>query len=186
MDDYLEAMVDDMQKALDAMKRDLSKVRTGRASPKLVEGLQVHVASYGATMPLNQLATINAPDARLLVVSPWDKSTLADVEKAIIQANLGLNPASDGQIIRLPVPPLTSERRRELVKMVRRIGEETKVRVRHVRREYNDLFRAAIKDGDVAEDEGHKLLDKVQQATDDYVAKVEQAVTDKEAEVQEV
>lgn len=116
MEEYLDAMAEDMTAALDALERELLKVRTGRATPKLVEGVQVLVQSYGASMPLNQLATINAPDARLLVITPWDKSTIPDIERGIVQAGLGLNPSNDGQVVRLPVPALTAERRQELVR----------------------------------------------------------------------
>lgn len=186
MDEYLEAMIEDMDGALDALSRDLAKLRTGRATPRLVEGVQVNVSSYGATMPLNQLATIQAPDARLLVVTPWDKGTLVDIERGIVAAGLGLNPNSDGQVIRIPVPPLTAERRRELVKLVRRGGEESKVRIRQVRREYNEIFKTGEKDGEISEDEYHRLLKSVQESTDGYVKKVDEIVTVKEAEVLEV
>ena len=186
MEEYLEAMAEDMQSALEALDRDLLKVRTGRATPKLVENVQVLVQSYGASMPLNQLATINAPDARLLVITPWDKSTIPDIERGIVQAGLGLNPSSDGQVVRLPVPALTAERRQELVRQVRKIGEDTKVRVRHVRREYNEIFKQAEKDGELPEDDCRKMLDKVQTSTDAHVAKVEALLVAKEAEVSEV
>ncbi|TNE84375.1 MAG: ribosome recycling factor [Deltaproteobacteria bacterium] len=186
MDEYLEAMSDDMGKAIEALQAGLAKIRTGRASPALVESVLVHVATYGTQMPLNQLATIQAPDARLLVITPWDKTTISDIERGIIAAGLGLNPSSDGQIVRLPVPALTAERRQDLVKQVRRVGEETKVRLRHVRREYNDIFKAAEKDGDISEDDTRRLLAKVQEATDAGVVRVDEEVAKKEAEVQEV
>lgn len=186
MEEYLEAMADDMKAALESLEKDLSKIRTGRATPKLVDGVQVVVQSYGATMPLNQLATVNAPDARLLVITPWDKSTIQDIERAIVQAGLGLNPSNDGQLIRLPVPPLTAERRADLVKQVRKSGEDAKVRVRHVRREYNDMFKQGEKDGDIPEDQCRKLLDKVQSATDDNVKRIDAMLEAKEAEVAEV
>lgn len=186
MDEYLEAMRDDMAKAIESLTHNLGTVRTGRATPKLVDGVQVHVASYGATMPLNQLATVQAPDARLLVVTPWDKSTMGDVERGIVAAGLGLNPSNDGQVIRIPVPPLTAERRAELVKQVSKYGEDAKVRVRHVRREYNETFKEAQKDGDVSEDDLHRLLSKVQESTDAHVTKVNDLVAAKEDEVQEV
>ncbi len=186
MDEYLDALDDDMAKAQEALERDLGKVRTGRATPALVDGVVVNVQSYGATMPLNQLATIQAPDARLLVITPWDKTTLADIERAIVAADLGLNPSNDGNLIRLPVPPLTQERRQDLVKQVRRTGEETKVRIRQVRREYNDIFKTAKSDGDVSEDDMHRLLQRVQERTDAEVEKVDAAMEAKEAEVMEV
>jgi len=186
MDEYLEAMRDDMAKALDALKKDLAKVRTGRASPQIVDGVQVNVQSYGAVMPLNQLATVQAPDARLLTITPWDKGTLPDIEKALLAAGLGLTPSNDGKLIRLPVPALTNERRQALIKQVRSVAEEAKVRIRHVRREYNDTFKQAEADGEVTEDDCTKLLTKVQTATDDAVAKVDKLAGDKEKEVLEV
>lgn len=186
MEEYLEAMADDMQKALDALDRELAKVRTGRATPKLVDGVQVLVHSYGATMPINQLATITAPDARLLVVTPWDKSTIPDIERGIVAAGLGLNPSNDGQIIRIPVPPLTQERRQELVRLVRKYGEDCRIALRHVRREYNETFKQAEKEGDISEDEARRLLQQVQDATDAAVKKVDEKVAAKEAEVEEV
>jgi ribosome recycling factor len=186
MEDYLDAMNEDMAKAIEGLKKDLQKVRTGRASPQLVDGLSVLVHSYGATMPLNQLASVNAPDARLLVVTPWDKGTIPDIERAILSAGLGLNPSNDGKLIRLPIPPLTQDRRRDLTKLVRETGEAARVRVRAVRREYNEIFKQAEKDGDVNEDEAEKLLEKVQAATDTAVAKVDELVAAKEKEVLEV
>ena len=186
MDEYLEAMAEDMSKAQEALKRDFAKVRTGRASPKLVDSVQMHVQSYGATMPLLELATIKAADARLLVVTPWDKSTIADVQKGILAAGLGLNPSTDGKVIRIPVPPLSAERRQDLVKQVRKMGEEAKVRLRHVRREYNDIFRSAENDDDISEDECRKLLAKVQERTDGQVKVGDEVVQAKEAELLEV
>src|SRR5262245_4947749 len=175
-----------MAGALDALGKELGKVRTGRATPKLVEGVVVPVQSYGTTMPIHQLATIQAPDARLLVVTPWDKGTAADIEKAILAAGLGLNPQSDGQLIRVPVPPLTQDRRKDLVKIVHKAGEDAKVRLRNVRREYNDIFKTGEKDGDITEDDCRRLLEKVQVSTDKAVAKVDTLVAKKEEEVLEV
>lgn len=186
MDEYLEALADDMKGAIESLQRDLGKVRTGRATPKLVEGVQVHVSSYGSVMPLNQLATIQAPDARLLTITPWDKGTIPDIEKAILAAGLGLNPSSDGQLVRVPVPPLTAERRRDLVKGIKQSGEDCKVRVRMIRREYNDIFKNGEKDGDISEDDARRLLDQVQVVTDDSVVRVDKVVAAKEAEVLEV
>jgi ribosome recycling factor len=186
VDEYLEALDADMAGALDALTKELGKVRTGRATPKLLEGVVVNVQSYGATMPIHQLATIQAPDARLIVVTPWDKGTAADIERAIQAAGLGLNPQSDGQILRVPVPPLTQDRRKDLVKIVRKAGEDAKVRLRNVRREYNDIFKTGEKDGDITEDDCRRLLEKVQTSTDQAVAKVDVLVAKKEEEVLEV
>jgi ribosome recycling factor len=186
MDEYLEAASEDMVDVLARLKLELSKVRTGRATPKLLDPVQVTVASYGATMPLNQLATVQAPDARLLTVTPWDKTTITDIERAIVAAGLGLNPMSDGQIVRVPVPPLTSERRDGLVRGVRKAGEDAKVSVRRVRREYNETFKQGEKDGEVSEDELRRLLEKVQDLTNDYVKGVDALIDAKVAEVSEV
>jgi ribosome recycling factor len=186
MDEYLEAMTGDMDGAIDALKKELSKVRTGRATPKLVDGVSVVVQSYGTTMPINQLATIQAPDPRLLTIAPWDKSTIPDIERAILAAGLGLNPSNDGQIIRVPVPALTQDRRKDLVKLARKAGEDAKVRLRHIRREYNDTFKQGEKDGEISEDDCRRLLEKVQTSTDGYVESVDKLVTKKEEEVLEV
>jgi ribosome recycling factor len=186
MDEYLDAMMGDMDGAMEAFKRELGKVRTGRATPKLVDGVMVTVQSYGATMPLTQLATVQAPDARLITISPWDKSTITDIERGIVAAGLGLNPSNDGQLIRVPVPALTQDRRKELVKLARKAGEDAKVRLRHVRREYNEIFKNAEKDGEVSEDDCRRLLEKVQGTTDDYVKQVDDLVAKKEEEVLEV
>ena len=186
MEEYLQSMREDMDGALGALRSNLGTVRTGRASPQLVEGVQINVTAYGANMPLKQLATISAPDARLLVVSPWDKSVIPDVEKGIASAGLGLNPSNDGQIIRIPIPALTGERRQELVRLARRFGEEGKVRVRAVRREYNDLFRDLESDKEISEDELGRLLKRVQSATDGAVKRVTETVAAKEQEITEV
>lgn len=186
MDEYLEAMEEDMCSVTASLQTELAKVRTGRATPKLLDGLQIEVASYGAVMPINQLATVQAPDARMLVVTPWDKSTLSDLERGIVAAGLGLNPSNDGQIIRVPVPALTQERRLELLKQVRRAGEDAKVRLRHVRREYNDIFKNGEKEGDVSEDENRRLQGLVQVATDRHIEVLSGLVDGKEAEVLEV
>ena len=185
MDEYVEAMRDDLAEAQEALEKQLQRVRTGRASPRLVEGVQVLVASYGSAMPLNQLATVQAVDARMLTITPWDKTIIGDIEKAIVQAGLGLNPGNDGTMIRLPVPPLTADRRQELVRMVRRLGEDSEVRLRKVRKEYNDLCKAAEKDGELTEDQMHRGLAKIQELTDASGKKVDALVSAKEAEVQE-
>ncbi len=186
MDEFLAAAGDDMRGAVEHLGKELQKVRTGRASPKLLETVHVEVASYGANMPLNQLATVQAADARMLTVSPWDKTTMIDIERAIMSAGLGLNPSNDGQIIRVPVPPLTAERRKDLVKQVKAAGEEAKVRVRHIRREYNETFREGEKGGDISQDDLERYLDKVQTLTDESVSAIDKLVDAKEQEVIEV
>ena len=186
MDEYLEALADEMTEVLSGLDVQIARVRTGRATPKLLESVIVTVASYGASMPINELATIKAPDARLLVVTPWDKSTISDVERGIVQAGLGLNPSNDGKLIRVPVPALSSERRAELVRQVKALGEEFKVRLRHIRREYNDTFKTGEKDGEVTEDGLHRLLNVVQDVTNEHITKIDGAVAKKEAELLEV
>jgi ribosome recycling factor len=185
-EELLAEMANDMKSAQAALKNQLATVRTGRASPQLLDSLKVNVTSYGAEMPLKQLATITAPDARLLVVTPWDKSTILDIEKAISIAALGLNPSNDGQLIRVPIPPLTGERRHELVRVVRKYGEEFKVRARGVRKEYRELFTELESDKDISEDELKRLLDKVQSATDNTVKAIEATIKAKEQEILEV
>lgn len=186
MDEFLGAAEDDMKVAWEHLGKELQKVRTGRASPKLLESVTIEVHAYGATMPINQLATVQVADARLLVVSPWDKSTIQDIERGILSAGIGLNPSSDGQVVRVPVPPLTAERRRDLVKQVKTMGEDAKVRIRQIRREYNETFKEAEKDGDITKDQLDRYLEKVQSLTDDFVVKVDKLVDAKELEVVEV
>lgn len=186
VDEYMDAMKDDMAKALSSLDNQLTTVRTGRASPALLDSVQVNVSSYGAVMPLKQLATISAPDARLLQIAPWDKSVISDIEKAIATANLGLNPNSDGNVVRVPIPPLTTERRQEMVKQVRRMGEDAKVSIRHARREYNDIFKDLESDKEISEDELKRVLKNVQDATDASVKKVDVVVSAKESEILEV
>jgi len=183
MNEYFEALDEEMAGAIDAFGKQLTAVRTGRASPQLLDSVSVEVASYGAAMPLNQLATVTAPDARLLVVNPWNKGTLSDVERAIASAGLGLNPSNDGNVVHVPIPALTGERREELVKQVRRYAEESRVRVRRIRREYLDLFKSLEDDGEITEDDLRRAQGRVQQSTDDAVSKVDTVCTDKESEV---
>lgn len=185
-DEYLSSLAGDMDKVIDALKRELLGVRTGRATPSLVENLSVHIESYGTSMPLKQCGNITAPDARLLIVNPWDKSTLKDIERAIASAGIGLNPSNDGQIIRIPIPPLTGERRQALVKIVKKSAEDAKVRVRAVRRDYNEILKEALDEGDLTEDEHKRAVEKVQQSTDAHVKKVDEVAAAKEKEVLEV
>ncbi len=185
-DEYLSSLGDDMDKVIDALKRELLGVRTGRATPSLIENLPIHIESYGSTMPLKQCGNVTAPDARLLIVNPWDKSTLRDIERAIATSGMGFNPGNDGQIIRIPIPPLTGERRQALVKIVKKSAEDAKVRVRAVRREYNELLKAALDDKELTEDEHKRAVEKVQQATDAHVKKVDDVAAVKEKEVLEV
>ena len=185
-EEYVASMQDDMKGAIEALRKTMSSVRTGRASPALLTNLHVEVASYGASMPLNQLATVTAPDARLLVISPWDKTTILDIERAIATSQLGLNPGSDGQIIRVPIPALTGDRRKDLTRVVRKYGEEHKVRVRNVRREYKDLFKELESAKEISEDELERHLKTVQTTTDEYIKLIDTVVAAKEKEILEV
>ena len=185
-EEYLAQMKEDFDKAVSALSRDLSTLRTGRASPQLLDSVQVMVASYGTSMPINQLASISAPDARLLVINPWDKATIKDIEKAILISGLGLNPSSDGQLIRLPIPPLTGERRQQMVRMVRKMTEDARIRARHVRREYNDIFKELESEKEISEDELKRVLVQVQRATDGIIKALDKVASAKEKEVQEV
>jgi ribosome recycling factor len=170
-----------MDKVLEAMARDLSRVRTGRASVALLEGIKVDC--YGTSMPISQVASLAAPESRLLTVQPWDSNVLGDIEKAILKSDLGLNPVNDGKIIRLPIPALTTERRKDLVKMVKKMEEEAKVALRNVRREANEDFKEMKKEKLLAEDDAHRGQDEVQKITDEYTKKVEAQAADKEKEI---
>jgi ribosome recycling factor len=180
-DEVLKETRRKMDKVLEAMARDLSRVRTGRASVAILEGIKVEC--YDTSMPLSQVASLAAPESRLLTVQPWDSAVLGDIERAILKSDLGLNPVNDGKIIRLPIPALTTERRKELVKMVKKMEEEAKVAVRNVRREANEDFKEMKKEKILSEDEAHRGQDEVQKITDEYVKKVEGQSAEKEKEI---
>ena len=170
-----------MNKVLEVMAQDLSRVRTGRASVALLEGIKVE--AYDTSMPLFQAASLAAPEPRLLTVQPWDPTLLGDIEKAILKSDLGHTPANDGKLIRLPIPALTTERRKELVKVVKKMGEEGKVALRNVRREGNDRLKDLKKDKQISEDEAHRAQDEVQKITDDFIKKVDVQSSEKEKEI---
>jgi ribosome recycling factor len=175
---------DRMGKSLEAVKHELSRIRSGKASPALVDSLKVD--AYGQSSPLNQLATISAPDPKSLVVQPWDKSIIGDIMKAIQKAELGFNPLQEGNIIRIPVPPLSEERRQELVKVCKRIAEEGKVAIRNIRRDANDSLKAGEKDKEISEDEHKKGNDEVQKLTDRFTKEIDEVVEKKEKEIMTV
>lgn len=175
---------DKMQKTLDSFKEELTHIRTGRASIGLLDAVEVD--AYGTKMKVNQVGNITAPEPRLLVVAPWDKTLIHAIEKAILASPLDLNPASDGNVVRIPFPPLTEERRKELVKLVGKLAEEAKVAVRNVRRHAVEMDKKLQKDGSLPEDEAKKLTDEIQKLTDDYCAKVDEVFKAKEAEIMEV
>src|SRR5271157_4364315 len=170
-----------MQKTLDTLKKDLSRIRTGRASPALLDGITVDY--YGSPMPINQVANISIPDARLIVIQPWEKSMVSPIEKAIQASGLGLNPQSDGNMLRLPIPPLSEERRAELFKTCKKTGEESKVAVRNVRRDANDRLKKAEKDKEVTQDECKKGTDEIQKLTDKFIKMVDDTLVGKEKEI---
>ena len=173
-----------MDEAVDAIRREFASGRTGKATPALLE--HVRVDAYETQMPLEQLATISAPEPRLLVVQPWDKSVMSSIEKALRSSDLGLNPSNDGTVIHVPIPPLNEERRRELVKVLHKMAEEGRVSLRSARRAANDDIKEQMKSGDLSEDDGHHTLDEVQKLTDEYVGKIDALLKAKEEEVLEV
>lgn len=173
-----------MDEAVEAIRREFASVRTGKATPALLE--HVRVEAYETQMPLEQLATISAPEPRLLVVQPWDKTVMGSIERALRSSDLGLNPSNDGTVIHVPIPPLNEERRKELVKVLHKMAEEGRVSLRAARRAANDDIKDQIKAGDLSEDEGHRMLDDVQELTDDFVGKVDALLKAKEEEVLEV
>ena len=173
-----------MQRALEAMERDFNAIRTGRASTALVE--RIPVDYYGTATPLNQIAGISTPDPHLIVIQPWDRSVLSAIEKAITRSDIGLVPNVDGTVVRLNVPPLTEERRKEMVKQVRRRAEEARVEIRNHRREASDTLKHALRDGDLSEDEERRELENLQKLTDRHVDAVDARAERKEAEILEV
>jgi ribosome recycling factor len=173
-----------MDKAIEAVRREFASVRTGKASPALLD--TVRVEAYGTLVPLNQVASVNAPEARLLLVQPFDRVNMGPIEKAIQAAGLGLNPSNDGKVIRIPIPPLTEERRREYVKLLHKYAEDGRVAVRQVRREANDDIKRREKANEISEDESRREHDEVQKLTNQYIEKVEELLKHKEVEIMEV
>jgi ribosome recycling factor len=184
IEDILKETEGRMEKCVEALQNDLVKIRTGRASPALIERLQVEY--YGTPVPLNQLSTISVPEPRLLVIRPYDPSSLPEIEKAILKSELGLTPANDGKVIRLSIPRLTEERRHELVKMVQRRVEEARVAVRNCRRDGLQDMREAEKEKLISEDEHYRGKDRMQELTDKYVEKIDEIGEAKEEQVMEV
>lgn len=173
-----------MARSIAALHKELARIRTGRASLALLDGMTLDY--YGAPTPLNQLATLAVPESRLITIQPWDKSQLGPIEKAIQRSDLGLTPTNDGQVIRLSIPPLTEERRKGLVKQVKKIGEETRVAIRNVRREGNEALKSQEKAKEISEDENRRGQEQIQKITDRFIAKVDETLQAKEREVMEV
>ncbi|MFP4167322.1 MAG: ribosome recycling factor [Desulfonatronovibrionaceae bacterium] len=175
---------DRMDKAVQSMEKDFAKLRTGRASSSLVEDISIDY--YGTPTPLNQLASLSTPDSRTIAIQPWDRNAFADIEKAIVKSDLGLNPVNDGKLIRINIPPLTEERRKEMVKKAKKMAEDAKIVVRNIRRDENDALKKKKNDKELTEDEMHKGQEEVQKITDEYVEKIQNILEQKEKEIMEI
>lgn len=173
-----------MKKTMETIRHELAKIRSGRATTTLLDGVKVDY--YGTMTPLNQVGNVSAPEARMLTVQPWDKSMIGPIEKAIQMADLGLNPANDGTMIRIPIPALNEERRKELVKLGKKYAEDGRVAIRNVRREANEHIKRAEKDHQVSEDDSKNAQDKIQKMTDGYIKKIDDMLSQKEKEIMEV
>jgi ribosome recycling factor len=184
MSEAIMVMAEKMDKSLDAFKQELTKIRTGRASLSLLDGIRVE--AYGSAMPLNQVGTLTIPESRQIVIQPWDPQVISGIEKAILKSDLGLTPVNDGKAIRINIPQLTEERRRELVKIVKKIAEEHRVAVRNHRRDAIDALKKQKKNKEISEDEQFKLQDEAQKETDSYIKKIDGVAAGKENEVMEI
>lgn len=183
LDSVYEDTRETMDKAVNSLTHELQRVRTGRASLSLLDGIRVDY--YGTPTPLNQMASLAVPESRLITIQPWDGSVIKDIEKALLKSDLGLTPASDGKLIRITIPPLTEERRKELVKVVHKMAEDHKIGVRNTRRDANDLVKSLKKDGEIAEDDAFKAQDEIQKITDEYIKKIDEVYKEKEKEILE-
>ena len=183
IEDIYQETRENMGKSVEDLKREFKKVRTGRASLSILDGIRVNY--YGTPTPLNQMATLAVPESRLITIQPWDVSGIKEIEKAILKSDLGLTPSSDGKIVRIAIPPLTEERRKELVRVINKMSEEHKVAVRNIRRDANEMLKELKKEGDISEDGAFKAQDQVQKITDDHINLVEQVTKEKEKEILE-
>jgi ribosome recycling factor len=181
---YIDETTERMEKAIDSLRRDLATIRTGRANASLLD--TIHFEYYGVTTPLKQAANISTPDVRTISIQPWDKTTIGEIEKAIQRSDLGLTPNNDGTVIRLNIPMLTEERRKELSKIAKRMGEEAKVAIRNIRRDVNDELKKQEKEKLISEDDSHRTLDEIQKVTDKFVAKIDDITDHKEQEIMEI
>lgn len=172
-----------MGKSIDALKNEFNRVRTGRASLTILDGIRVDY--YGTLTPLNQMATLSVPESRLITIQPWDVSVIKEIEKAILKSDLGITPSNDGKIIRISIPPLTEERRKELVKVINKISEDHKIAVRNIRRDSNELLKGLKKDGDISEDDAFNAQDQVQKITDEHIKLIDDVNKEKEKEILE-
>lgn len=184
MEMYYQECKDKMGKAIENFQRECTKLRTGRASSSLVEDIKLDY--YGMPTPLNQLASIATPDSRTITIQPWDKGVFALAEKAILKSDLGLNPVNDGRIIRIALPVLTEERRKELTKVAKGYAEDCKVAIRNIRRDFNDTFKKMKNEKEISEDDQHRAQDEIQNITDEYIKRTDDAFAEKEAEIMEI
>ena len=183
IDDIYAETTDGMKKSVENLDKELNRIRTGRASLSILDAIRVDY--YGTMTPLNQMATLAVPESRLITIQPWDVSVIKDIEKAILKSDLGLTPSNDGKILRIAIPPLTEERRKELVKVIHKICEDHKVTVRNIRRDANDLLKSLKKDGDISEDEAFKAQERIQEITDDHITLIDDCYKEKEKEILE-
>jgi len=184
MEDLKNSTKDKMQKSYDSLLHQYSKIRTGRASASILDDVRINY--YGQPTPVKQLCNISIPEARTIIVQPWDKTTLADIEKAILAANIGITPENDGNVIRLPFQPLTEDKRKDIVKNIKKLGEDARVAIRNIRRDANEAGKKMKKDSEISEDEEKKLLKELQDITDDWIKKIEESEKAKEREIMEV
>ena len=180
-EEILSELRQKMSKAVDAIKKDFLKIRTGRASTALLDGIKVDC--YDTQMPIDQVATISAPESRLITIQPWDQTIMGNVEKSILKSELGLTPMNDGKIIRISIPPLTEERRKELAKLARKMAEENKISIRNFRREANEMLKELKAEKEISEDELYRSQDDVQKITDEFIKKVDETTAQKEQEI---
>ena len=184
MEKHIKDCTNRMQKSIDSLEKDFSRLRTGRASTALVDNIRVEY--YGTPTPLNQVASVSIPDSRTISISPWDRNAFSNIEKAIMKSDLGLTPINDGRAIRINIPPLTEERRKDLVKMAKKYTEEAKVAIRNVRRDVNEALKKMQAAKEISEDDLHKAQDEVQKTTDDFVKKADTVLAEKEKEIMEI
>lgn len=182
-DEILSDMREKMNKGIEALKKDFVRLRTGRATPALLDGIKVNC--YETQMPLEQVATISVPESRLITIKPWDQSIIGEIEKSILKSELGLTPMNDGKIIRISIPPLTEERRKELAKLAKKMAEESKISIRNHRRDANELFKELKNGKEISEDEMYKAHDEVQKITDEFIKKIDELTAEKVKEITE-
>ncbi|MFH0843899.1 MAG: ribosome recycling factor [Pseudomonadota bacterium] len=182
-DDILSEMHEKMENGIEALKKEFMRLRTGRASSALLDGIKVNC--YDTKMPIEQVASISVPESRLITIKPWDQSIIGEIEKGILKSELGLTPMSDGKIIRISIPPLTEERRKELAKLARKMAEETKIVIRNQRRDANELLKELKNEKEISEDEMYRAYDEVQKITDDFIKKIDDVTAEKVKEITE-